>query len=782
MSDHQNFVNQSKSPTQTNDSTSSQLDEMMMLGYSLHQKGYLAEAKKFYNEALNLQPNNFNVLQLAGALALQMKQYDKAVILLKNAVAVNPNLAAVYFNLGIALEKCNEYELAIGIYERTIALQPDFAFAYCKRGHALQSLGKLKEAIESYTKAISLGCTTTDLYLNLGNSHQALGQLTDSIISYDEAINFDKNSAEAYSNKGNVLSELKELDAAIASYNQAIRINPDFAEAYSNRGNAFQELKKFGEAIADYDQAIHLNPDFAEAYSNRGNAFQELKKFGEAIADYDQAIHLNPDFALAYFNRGRTFFFSNLFDQAHKDITHASELKPEIDYLLDYLIYTKIQLCDWENLDKLSMQFFEKTIEKHKPSIPFISLILSDNPDFQKQCAKIYVAEKYPIDNSHKVINKYPQNEKIRIGYFSAEFRDHPVSYLTSKLFELHSRDRFEVIGFSLGPPSQDNFRKRLEKSFDQFLDIQAKSDKEIAFLARNMKIDIAIDLGGLTGDCRPGIFALRAAPIQVNYLGFPGTIGADFIDYIIADKTIIPPDKQCHYTEKIAYLPSSFMVNDSSYYPSQISYARSEFNLPEDKFVFACFNAAYKITPITFAGWMRILTAVDNSVLWLSNMNDTAKRNLKRHAMKEGISCDRLIFASRMPLINDHLSRIRLADLFLDTFPYNAHTTANDALRVGLPLITLMGESFASRVAASLLNTVGLPELVTTSQEAYESLAIELATNPGRLKDIQTRLLKNLPSSLLHNTNLFTQNIEKAYQAMHQRYQDNLAPGHIII
>jgi len=657
------------------------LKQKLADGYTLHQKGFLNEAQRIYYEILNLQPSNFEALQLAGAIELEAKNYKQAVKLLSKSIKLNPNVPNIYCNLSIAFE--------------------------------------------------------------------GLGQ----------------------------------IDAAITSYNQAIRLNPNFAEAYCDRGNALQILKQFDAAITNYDQAIRLNPNFAEAYSNRGNALQALKQFDAAITNYDQTIRLNPNFAEAHFNRGRTLSALKLLEQALANYLRAFRMCPETEYLLDYLIYTKVQLCDWEDLDKFSAKFIEKITKKNKASMPFVSLLLLDKPDIHKQCATTYVNEKYPINNALGPIKGHSKNEKIRIGYFSADFRDHPVSYLTNELFELHNRDMFEIIAFSLGPNKQDAIRIRLEKSFDKFLDVEDTSDQEIAILARKMKIDIAIDLGGFTGDCRTEIFAMRVAPIQVNYLGYPGTMGAKFIDYLIADTTVVPQSNQCHYAEKLVYLPRTFMVNDGSSYKSyEKSITRSECNLPEDEFVFACFNASYKITPLIFACWMRILMTVSNSVLWLSSMNETASRNLKMEADKLGISNNRIIFAPKMPLVNDHLNRIKLADLFLDTFPYNAHTTANDALRVGLPLLTLIGESFASRVAASLLNAVGLHELIAANIVDYESSAVELATNPSKLTDIRNKLLSNLRNSPLNNTKLYTQTLEKAYQSMYQQHQDKLIPENINI
>jgi predicted O-linked N-acetylglucosamine transferase (SPINDLY family) len=350
-----------------------------------------------------------------------------------------------------------------------------------------------------------------------------------------------------------------------------------------------------------------------------------------------------------------------------------------------------------------------------------------------------------------------------------------------AELFELHDKNQFEIVGFSFGPTANDWMRQRLEKSFDQFIEVGSKSDVEVAKLSRDLNIDIAVDLKGFTQDARTGIFSYRAAPIQVNYLGYPGTMGADYIDYIIADKTLIPLDAQSSYTEKVVYLPNSYQVNDRKRIISDRQFTRQELGLPEDRFVFCCFNNNFKILPATFTSWMRILKAVDGGVLWLFRENPRAVDNLKKEAEKQGIPADRLVFAGRLPL-PEHLARHRQADLFLDTFPYNAHTTASDALWAGLPVLTLTGQSFASRVAASLLNAIGLSELITNTQEEYEALAIELAKNPKKLADIKLRLANNRLTAPLFDTPLFTKNLESAYLRMYESYQNDVQSDHILI
>ena len=499
--------------------------------------------------------------------------------------------------------------------------------------------------------------------------------------------------------------------------------------------------------MVSYERAIEIKPDYAEAYYNRGVTFGELKRYDDALVSYERAI----------------------------------EIKPEINYLLGNVIHTKMHLCDWRNLDNLLNQLTNKIIKHQVATTPFVTLALIDDPELQKQSAEIFVNDKHPTSNALPKIHKYLKNQKVRIGYFSADFHNHATMHLMAELFEYHDKNKFELIAFSFGPDQQDEWRQRARSSFDQFINVRSNSDIEVASLARELTIDIAVDLKGFTKDQRASIFAHRVAPIQVNYLGYPGTMGAEYMDYIIADPILIPDDKREYYSEKIAYLPNSYQVNVKERLISEKAISRKEVGLSDNAFVFCSFNNNFKITPKTFDCWLRILQAVEGSVLWVFKSNETALENLKKEAEFRGIDSSRLVFASYLP-VEEHLKRIQLADLFLDALPCNAHTTASDALRVGLPVITQMGESFASRVSASLLNAVGLPELVTKTTKEYEFLAIELATNPKHLMEIKDKLVTNLSTCMLYKTKLFTQHIEFAYQEMYKRYQDELAPDHIYV
>ena len=449
--------------------------------------------------------------------------------------------------------------------------------------------------------------------------------------------------------------------------------------------------------------------------------------------------------------------------------------------MLGYLLHTKMKICSWSGLAESLEDISKKMVANEKVTNPFPLLALNDDTFLHKKSSEIYIQSRYPFNLVLEPIAKRPQSQKIRVGYFSADFHNHATGYLMAELFELHDKSQFELVAFSFGPIANDEMRQRLLKSFDQFIEVGRKSDVEVAKLSRNLNIDIAVDLKGFTQDARTGIFSHRAGPIQVNYLGYPGTLGADYMDYIIADKTLIPPQSQQSYSEKVVYLPNSYQVNDRQRIISDKQFKRLELGLPENGFVFCCFNNSYKILPVTFDGWLRILRAVEGSVLWLLQDNSWAAENLKKEAEKQGIAPDRLVFAERLSL-PEHLARHRQADLFLDTLPCNAHTTTSDALWAGLPVLTLMGGSFASRVAASLLNAIGLPELITNTQEQYVALAIELAINPKKLENIKLKLANNRLIAPLFDTPLFTKNLESAYVKMMERYQTDLEPGHIAI
>jgi protein O-GlcNAc transferase len=523
-------------------------------------------------------------------------------------------------------------------------------------------------------------------------------------------------------------------------------VQPDYADAFNNRGNILVVLKQLEEALASYERALAVRPDFAEAFNNRGNTFKELKRLEEALASYERAIVLKPD---------------------HK-------------YALGGLADCTIRLCDWTR-DRLSGEVRQRVSEHKSIIAPFTLLGYSDDESLQLLCAKNFIQDQIGVSQKPLWRGTVWRNEKIKVAYVSADFRHHPMAYLMVELFELHDRSRFEVIGVSFGFDDRSEIRARLVAGFDQFVDVRTKSDAEVARLLNGLRVDIAIDLMGHTSDSRPQIFAFRPTPIQVNYLGFPGTTGADFIDYIIADQIVLPFDRQPYYTEKIVHLPDCFQVNDRERRITTRTPTRQEVGLPVDGFVFCCFNNNWKITPTMFDVWMRLLQAVEGSVLWLGSANKDAEMNLCNEARTRGVDPNRLIFAGRTDRLEDHLARHRVADLFLDTLPYNAHTTASDALWAGLPVVTCEGRAYPGRVASSLLHAIGLPELVTSNLADYEALALKLVREPALLAEMKARLARNRDTHPLFDTDRFRRNIEAAYMQMWGTWQrGDQVPGTI--
>jgi predicted O-linked N-acetylglucosamine transferase (SPINDLY family) len=616
-------------------------------------------------------------------------------------------------------------------------------YALLKRGLALQENGLLDEARVIFEKVLASNPRSFDALHLLGiNAAQAQNYIQ-ALKLFDKSLQVSPGSVYALMNRANVLLELKRFESALKDYSQAISIQPGVAEVYYNQGNAFLYLKRFKEAVASYDKAIELDPSHARAFNNRGNALTSLKLLQPALASYRNARIINPN----------------------------------VDFLSGMLVFLQMQMCDWAGLDVEISNLVTSVHAGRKSSACLELLALVDDPAIQLKAAKIYGHEQGYKGSALGPLQVNPKTEKIRIGYYSADFKEHPVAYLTADLFEMHDKNKFEVIAFSLASTPISEIKTRLIKSFDQFIEVSDKTDKEIAELSRSLGIDVAVDLGGHTANSRLSIFSYRAAPVQVNFLGYPGTLGVDFIDYIIADELIIPNVHLSDYVEKVCYLPGSYLPFDSKRVRSVEVFTRAELGLPEDAFVFAAFNAAYKINPDVFASWMLILASVSGSVLWLAEVNEWARKNLAEEAERFSIDPSRLVFARRTERIEDHLERQKMADLALDTFPYNGHTTTIDSLWSGVPVLTLKGRSFASSVAASLLTTIGLPEFITASRAEYEAKAIQLASQPAVLETLKQRLAEKVPGSALFDSKRFARNIESAYTRMHERNQNGLQP-----
>lgn len=613
--------------------------------------------------------------------------------------------------------------------------------------------------------------------LKRGFQLQENGMLAEAKIILEQILVVNPQNFDALHLLGINMAQTKNYSFALKLFDKSLKLNPNNFYALMNRANVLLEMRDFKNALQNYSKVILLQPNYAEAYYNRGNAFLYQSRFKDAIASYDAAISLEARHAMAFANRGTALKNLKYLKLAFDSYKSAQNISPDLYFLSGMIIFLKMQMCDWDDLDDEIAQLVESVSSGKKSSSCLELLALIDDPSTQLKAAKIYGLEQRNRGSDLGPSLRQFKAGKIRIGYFSADFKDHPVAYLSAQLFETHDREKFEVIAFSLSPAESGQTRVRLVKAFDRFLDVSEKTDKDVAELSRRLNIDIAIDLGGHTNGNRLGIFSYRAAPIQVNFLGYPGTLGVDYVDYIIADENVIPQDWIKCYTEKVCYLPHSYLPFDSNRTRSLKAYTRAAEGLPEGAFVFSAFNASYKIRRELFASWMRILSNVTGSVLWLADLNEWARENLLKEAARFSVHESRIIFASRVEHVEDHLERQKLTDMALDTFPYNGHTTTIDFLWSGVPVLTRRGCSFASRVAASLLTTLGLPELVTSSNEEYEFKAIQFASHHALFGELKMRLAKQVLSSPLFHSAIFTKNIELAYTRMHERHQNGLQP-----
>jgi protein O-GlcNAc transferase len=522
-------------------------------------------------------------------------------------------------------------------------------------------------------------------------------------------------------------------------------------------------------------RALELEPDSAEAHSNLGVVLTSLKEHQGALAHVDRALALQPDSPQALHNRGQVLALLHRYEEAAQAYARLLAVAPEHEHAASNLLWARLCACNWTDYGDQLARLHDAVAAGKSVIEPWAFLALSDNAAMQLTCARTYAA-RFPAPASKLCDGGQRSHDKIRVAYLSADFHDHATSYLMAELFEKHDTRRFSFTAISFGPASGGAMRERLARSFGAFIDVRDKSDLEAARLIRDLEIDIAVDLKGYTTDARPGILAHRPAPIQVNYLGYPGTLGADCIDYLIADRRLIPPDHHLCYSEKIVYMPDSSQVNDSQRRIGGQPISRLDAGLPQQGFVFCCFNNNYKIGPPMFQVWMNLLRRVPGSVLWLLEDNPAAVRNLRSAAKRQGIAPERLVFAPRIPL-EAHLARHALADLFLDTLPCNAHTTASDSLWAGLPVLTCLGSTFAGRVAASLLDTVGLPELVAADLDGYEAMALALATQADRLAQVRDRLAVAHGTSPLFDSGRFARHLESAYASMWERQQLGLPP-----
>jgi predicted O-linked N-acetylglucosamine transferase (SPINDLY family) len=685
-----------------------------------------------------------NILHQANAAVAQgfamqrQGRRSEAWALYEKALRLQPAHFYALQLLGSLALDAGEPQRACDLMARSILIEPRSGVAYLNQGVAQTRLGRHRAALASFDTAVALSYREADVYCFRGGALHELNRWEESVASYDAALALKRDYAEAFLGRGAPLFHLRRLDAALQSFDRAIALNPRCADAHNNRANVLSSLQRYEEALAGYDVALALRPHYADAWYNRGNALRELGRYEPAVGSYDRAAAYGmPDRDLRAVRR-----------------------------------YAMMQMCDWRDFAEDVARIKSGIEAATLVSNPFFLIACLDSPSHLRRAAEIWSAQVTPPEsapNEPPALIRSPSHARIRIGYFSADFHNHATMYLIAGLFELHDRARFEVTAFSFGHAADDAMRRRLLAACERFEDVARLSDADIARLARERGIDIAVDLKGYTESARPGIFAQRAAPVQIGFLGFPGTMGAAHVDMLIADRIVVPEGAEHHYPEKIVFLPDSYQVNDMRRARITGVVSRRQAGLPLTGFVYACFNNNYKITPGTFAVWMRILERVPASVLWLLEDSSQASHALRREAAARGVAAERLLFAPRVSR-DDHLERHVCADLFLDTFPCNAHTTASDALWAGVPVLTRTGDTFAGRVAASLLAAVGLAELAVPSDEAYEDAAVATGQDAARATALKRRLDSARATAPLFDTPLFTKRLEAAYELVHAR------------
>jgi len=733
---------------------------------ALHRSGRFDAAAKIYRAVLAAAPDDVDALHLLGVLLSAQQQSSAGIELIRRALALAPNFASAHNNLGTALLAETRAEEALVAFQRAIDLKPDFAEAHSNRGNALAQLDRLEAAVDSHRHAIAHKPDYAEAHNNLGNALIALGRWTEAIEACRHAVKLRPTYAKAHNNLAVALGKLHHYDAACESFRQALAASPDFVDAHRGLAEMLMATDRHQEAIAALERVVALRPEMAEAHNSLGRALSALEHTAAAAASYRRAIALEPDHGPAHHNLGNALLAAGSLDQAAASYHRAAELMPEDCHALLHYVQVANAMCAWDS----AAPAVEETLERLRlgrcngPPLPLLGV--SDDPDLNLKAAHAFVEATIGRDHAPLWQGEAYQHARIRLAYFSCHLREHPAARLIVDLIERHDRSQFEVIAVSSGPDDSSQLRRRIAAGCDQFVDVEALSDLAIAQRLRALEVDIVIDLDGHTEGSRSRALAWRPAPAQVAYLGYPASLAAPYIDYAIVDHVLVPDRHRSGYSEHLVYLPDSFLPSDGRRWSPPRPRARSAHGLPEAGVVLCCFNGAHKITAPVFDIWMRLLQAVPGSVLWLMADNRWAEANLKSAAGKQGVDPQRLRFAP--PAAHrDGLGRLPAADLCLDTFPYNGGATSNDALWCGLPLITCCGRGFASRMGASLLGAIGMPELVTTSLAEYEALALELARAPERLAQLSGALVANKVHLPLFDGERFRQHLEAAYSEM---------------
>jgi predicted O-linked N-acetylglucosamine transferase (SPINDLY family) len=793
-------------------------DALHMLGLIRFQSGFAGEARELVSRAVELRPNSAPALSALMVILLTLGQGEQALAVSDRILAINPNDADTLYNRAVLLSRLQRFAEALIFFDKVLARSKGSVDVLFERGNVLAGLSRTKEAAEAYGKVLRLQPSHIGALTNCGNALLELRHYGEALDCYDRVLAVNAADLNALNNRAIALKELGRFEEAMAGCERALALDPRFALALVTRGNIQLKLLQHENALASFDAALATRPNDADALNNRGLALTELRRIDEALATFDRALAIAPGHAGALDNRGVALFAADRFEDALASFDRALALDPrqaEVHYhrgeslsnlaryeeaisafrqaraidsgiflALSALAFYQRVVCDWKEADLRAAELKQALDADAAVIEPFMLLAYSIAPTNHVRYARRYgqfrlrgVVPFAPVAPAQM----QRSSGKLKVAYLSSALQRHPTGWQIVELIELHDRSRFEVHAMSYGFEDGSDIRARLVKGFDRYHEVALRSDRDVAKLMCDLGIHIAVELKGYTEKSRPGILAYRPAPVQVSYLGYPASMGVDFIDYILADPIVLPMDQQPHYSEKIVHLPDTYWPNDSKRKVGEETPSRRELGLPTNAFVLCCFNNTYKITPEIFDRWMAILHKIEDSVLWLLDTGELAKGNLRNEAESRGVDPRRLIFASKTD-VSEHLARHRAADLFLDNLPYNAHTGTTDALWTGLPVLTCAGEAFCSRVAASMLSAIGLPELVTHTLDQYEALALKLASDRTLLSSVREKLGRNRLTFPLFNTDRLRSHIERAYERMWQIFKNGEAPRPIAV
>jgi protein O-GlcNAc transferase len=745
------------------------------LALVLQQRGKLTDAVAAHRYAIKLNPNYAEACFALGNTLKQQGNLDEAMASYRAAIAAKRDYAEAYNNVGVLFQMQGRLDQAGSAYREAVALRPAYAEAHFNLGAVLHQNSELAAAAAAYRRVISLHPEIVEAHNNLGTVLKDQGLLDEALTAFDHAINLKPDYAEAFHNRGTMMQQLGNPEEALAAYAQAIRLRGDYADAINNAGIVLQELGRAAEAIDLYRELIARAPADADAWNNLGTALLADDRPNEARSAFEQALARRSDFPEAVYNLGNAWRELGNLKEAIAAYRNTLRLRPDDAEAFSQLVYHRAQACAWSDYEADQKKLLD-LVRSGVRVPPFYLLATPATAADQLTSARQWIAPTRPSRDCVFEHRPRVESERIRLGYLSGDFHQHATAHLMAELFERHYRSRFEVFAYSYGPDDGSPMRARLTGAFDRFVDIRGLSHRNAAGMIHADRIDILIDLKGYTHHARPAIPAHRPAPVQASYLGFPATMGADFIDYIIVDRFVVPDSQQPFFAERLVHLPGCYQVNDRKRERAGPDMSRQQCGLPAEGLVFCSFNNSYKISPIVFDIWMRLLQAVPGSVLWLLETNALVGDNLCSEAARRGVDPGRLIFAPLVSLA-EHIGRQRHADLFLDTLPCNAHTTASDALWAGLPVVTCSGETFAGRVAGSQLTALGMAELVTGSLEDYEQTALALARDPQRLAALRLQLEQRRDQSPLFDSARTAGHLEAAYARMWQTWLSQKAP-----